>query len=169
MVANIHVSAHPTARGTPIAWDNVLYDSPSLGYVVATHQTMVDDGPTVLTYYYPYAQDDAKKARELLLATEHAAFVEMILADLAPAHRGFVPLVQRIDVWRWGHAMVQPRPGFVWGGARQAASATLGRIHMAHSDLSGLALLEEALHHGVRSAEEVYERLYPGREISRLG
>ncbi|MFO0661264.1 MAG: FAD-dependent oxidoreductase [Polyangiaceae bacterium] len=169
MVANLHMSAHPTSRGVPIAWDNVLYDSPSLGYVVATHQTMVDEGPTVLTYYYPYAQDDAKKARETLLSTEHAAFVELILADMAPAHKGFLPLVQRIDVWRWGHAMVQPRPGLVWGGTRQRATQAVGRIHMAHSDLSGLALLEEALHHGVRAAEEVYEKLYPNRTWTRLG
>ena len=37
----------------PLAWDNVLYDSPSLGYVVATHQSGRDHGPTVFTWYYP--------------------------------------------------------------------------------------------------------------------
>ena len=34
------------------AWDNVLHDSPGLGYVVATHQQMrMRTGATVFTYY----------------------------------------------------------------------------------------------------------------------
>ena len=38
VVANVHLRDRPSARGCPFAWDNVFYDSPSLGYVVATHQ-----------------------------------------------------------------------------------------------------------------------------------
>ena len=34
-----------------------------------------------------------------------------------------------------------------------------GSLHFAHSDLSGLALFEEASHHGVRAAEAVLEGL----------
>src|SRR5207245_5471823 len=48
MVANLRLRDRPAARGFPLAWDNVLYDSPSLGYVVATHQSGRDFGPTVL-------------------------------------------------------------------------------------------------------------------------
>jgi hypothetical protein len=51
--------------------------------------------------------------------------------------------------------MVRPRPGFVWGGARQAAIQPYRGIHFAHSDLSGIALFEEAFAHGVRAADEV--------------
>ncbi|MCS6902528.1 MAG: twin-arginine translocation pathway signal, partial [Myxococcales bacterium] len=66
------------------------------------------------------------------------------------------------------HAMVQPRPGFLWGPERRAAARPLGRIHMAHCDLSGLALFEESLHHGVRAAEEVILAL--GMELpERMG
>ena len=39
MVANIFLRDRPGGLGFPLAWDNVLYESPSLGYVVATHQT----------------------------------------------------------------------------------------------------------------------------------
>ena len=35
----------------------------------------------------------------------------------------------------------------------------LGRVHFAHTDLSGLALFEEAHDHGVRAAEEVLTAL----------
>ena len=41
MVANLTLKDRPnpsSPRDFPLAWDNVLYESPSLGYVVATHQ-----------------------------------------------------------------------------------------------------------------------------------
>jgi hypothetical protein len=56
---------------------------------------------------------------------------------------------------RWGHAMIRPRPGFVWGGARRAAARPYRAVHFANSDLSGVGLFEEAFYHGVRAAEEV--------------
>ena len=47
-------------------------------------------------------------------------------------------LVDALDVWRWGHAMVRPtRRALLRGGALRAARAPLGRIHFAHTDLSG--------------------------------
>ena len=38
-------------NGFPLAWDNVIYNSRALGYVTATHQSGIDYGPTVLTWY----------------------------------------------------------------------------------------------------------------------
>jgi len=51
--------------------------------------------------------------------------------------------------------MIQPRPGFVWSKARQEASKPIGQDYFANTDLSGVALMEEAFYHGVRAAEEV--------------
>ena len=157
MVANLHLEGRPAEppAGFPLAWDNVLHDSPSLGYVVATHQSGRDHGDTVLTYYYPLADGDPAAARRHLLGADRGDWAEVILADLGRAHRDLRARVRRLDVMRWGHAMIRPRPGFVWGGARQAAARALGGIHFAHSDLSGVALFEEALDQGVRAAEEV--------------
>ena len=56
---------------------------------------------------------------------------------------------------RWGHAMVRPRPGFIWSGSLAAARRPFRGIHFAHTDLSGIALFEEAFYHGTRAAEEV--------------
>jgi hypothetical protein len=56
---------------------------------------------------------------------------------------------------RWGHAMIRPKPGFIWGGARQAAAKPYRNIHFAHSDLSGIPLFEEAFDNGLRAAEEL--------------
>jgi hypothetical protein len=53
--------------------------------------------------------------------------------------------------------MPRPSPGFFFGGARAAASAPFRGIHFAQTDLSGIALFEEAFHHGLRAAEEALE------------
>lgn len=155
LVANLSLRDRPASRGFPFAWDNVLYDSPSLGYVVATHQTTRDVGPTVWTYYLPLLDADPRAGRARLLETPWPAWVESILGDLERAHRGLRDVVERIDVYRWGHAMVRPRPGFLWSDALAASARPLGRLHFAHTDLSGMALFEEAQHHGIRAAEAV--------------
>ncbi|HVF90988.1 MAG TPA: FAD-dependent oxidoreductase [Blastocatellia bacterium] len=155
MVANLFLKDRPQSRGFPLAWDNVIYESPALGYVVATHQRGLDRGPTVFTYYYPLCEDDPKQARGRLLGTDWAGWADIALADLSRAHADIRSLVERLDVMRWGHAMIRPRTGFIWGGARRAASEPYRGIHFAHSDLSGVALFEEAFYHGIRAANEV--------------
>lgn len=155
MVANLFLKDRPASRGFPMAWDNVLYESPSLGYVVATHQGCRDHGPTIWTYYYPLCEENPRAARDKLLGTDWRAWAEVVLTDLRPAHAPLRTMVERLDVMRWGHAIVRPRPGFVWGSSRLAASRPFRGIHFAHADLSGLGLCEEALYHGVRAAEEV--------------
>jgi len=158
MVANLTLSARPKVgrrgHGHMMAWDNVLKDSPSLGYVVATHQTGRDHGPTVLTYYHPLCDEDPRAARRRLYAAGRDEWADVALADLESAHPDIREVTTRVDVVRWGHAMVRPSPGFVFGGARTAAALPVQGIHFAHTDLSGVALFEEAFHHGIRAADE---------------
>lgn len=155
MVANLFLKDRPKDRGFPLAWDNVLYESASLGYVVATHQRGLDRGPTVFTYYYPLCDPDPREARSKLLAAGREEWADIALADLSRAHPEIRSLAERLDVMRWGHAMIRPRPGFVWSEARRAASKPYRGIHFAHTDLSGVPLFEEAFYHGTRAAEEV--------------
>ncbi|MFY9555506.1 MAG: FAD-dependent oxidoreductase [Blastocatellia bacterium] len=157
MVANLFLRDRPKDRGFPLAWDNVLYNSPSLGYVVATHQRGLDRGPTVFTYYYPLCDADPGEARSRLLSAGRDEWADIALTDLSRAHPEIRSLTERLDVMRWGHAMVRPRPGFVWSEARQAASKPYRGIHFAHTDLSGIPLFEEAFYHGTRAADEVIE------------
>lgn len=155
MVANLFLHDRPKGRGFPLSWDNVMYESPSLGYVVATHQKCLDYGSTVLTYYYPFTEGDPRTLRAELLAMEWSDCAEMILDDLSLAHPDIAALTDRLEVMRWGHAMIRPRTGFVWGQARRVAAEPFRNIHFANTDLSGLALLEEAFDHGLRAADEI--------------
>jgi hypothetical protein len=152
-VANLFLKDRPKprfARDFPLAWDNVLYESPSLGYVNATHQKGIDHGPTVWTYYYPMCHEE--NSRTKLFNYDWRDLADVCLADLARAHPEIYTLTDRIDIMRWGHAMISPRPGFMWGEHRRKALEPYRNIHFAHTDLSGLALFEEAFYHGLQAA-----------------
>jgi phytoene dehydrogenase-like protein len=158
-VANVHLRARPEeAHRAPPAWDSVFRDSPSLGYVSATHQRGRDRGPTVWTWYYPFP-GDAAEARTRIAGATYDDWAEVVLADLERAHRDVRALVDRVEIAFWGHGMIRPRVGAMFGGDRAARARPAGRIHFAHTDLSGIALFEEAFAHGVRAAREVAEAL----------
>ena len=154
LVSNLHLRDRPEALGSEPAWDNVLYESRSLGYVSATHQRGRDFGPTIWTHYLPLLDDDARQA---LLDARPAALADAVVSDLERAHPSLRAHLDRVDLWRWGHAMVAPRPGFLEGGRRlsRRGAVVAGRIHPAHTDVSGIALFEEAFFHGTRAAAEV--------------
>jgi flavin-dependent dehydrogenase len=158
-VANLHLRDRPRARhGEPAAWDNVLHDSASLGYVSATHQRGRDRGATVWTWYYPFV-GDGRAARASIAGAGQPEWAAVVLADLERAHPDVRDLTERIDVAFWGHGMIRPRPGTIFDPMRRARAAPRERLHFAHTDLSGLALFEEAFDHGVRAAGEVVEAL----------
>jgi hypothetical protein len=161
MVANLSLREFPTERaGASLAWDNVLYDSPSLGYVVATHQSLKTHlRESVFTYYYPLTASPVRQERTRLLQTDWRTWSQFILKDLGKPHPEIGRLVTRLDIFRWGHAMVRPKPGFVWGGARELAAEPVGRVRFAHSDLSGFSIFEEAQYRGVLAAEQVLQTL----------
>lgn len=166
LVANLAVDSRPTGEGFPLAWDNVFYESPSLGYVVSTHQTGPDHGPTVLTHYYPLCDESPREGRKRLEEVGRDEWAEVALADLQRAHPDIRGMTSRIDVARWGHAMIRPRPGFVWGKSRREAKLPWRGIHFANTDLSGVALFEEAFYHGIRAAEEVLTEV--GRKVDSI-
>jgi hypothetical protein len=159
LVANLHLKNRPRERSFPLSWDNVIHDSRSLGYVVATHQAGNDYGPTVWTWYYPFCDLDARGLREYLLKATWDELADVVITDLEQAHPDIRPLIERLDIFRWGHAMIRPRPGFYSSPQRRAASQPDGRIHFANTDLSGIALFEEAFDHGCRAADEILKTL----------
>ena len=157
LVANVHLRDRPADNGFPMCWDNVIHESKSLGYVTSTHQSGSDYGATVLTWYYPFADVDPKITREQMLALSWSDWADLVLTDLRVAHPDIDELVSRVDVMCWGHAMIQPHPGFLFSPSRIDAAKPHGAIHFAGTDLSGIPLFEEAFSHGIRAAEEVLQ------------
>jgi len=155
VTANLTLDRWPAERGLPPAWDNVIFDSPGLGYVVATHQSFRQYLPgSVWTYYWALAKGTPEENRRWLLAQDWASLRDRVLADLSRAHPDMADCVTRIDIMRHGHAMVRPVVGFLSAPSRvRARSAGADRLFYAHSDVSGLSLFEEAQYRGVVAAD----------------
>ena len=154
LTANLTLGRWPQERGIPPAWDNVIYDSPGLGYVVATHQSLrTFEERTVWTYYHAFAELTPEAARRELVSRDWSYWREKILDDLARAHPDIRECVSRIDVLRLGHAMIRPTVGFL-SAPERARPTPLPHFFRAHSDQSGLSLFEEAQYHGVMAARQ---------------
>jgi hypothetical protein len=170
LTANLTLDRIPSEKGIEVAWDNVIYDSPGLGYVVATHQTLrTHVERTVWTYYLALSGSSPAEGRRLLLAKDWGYWKEFILNDLGRAHPDISACVSRIDVMRLGHAMARPVPGLLFsedrlrlaGHSRQPPiSGALGaRLFFANSDLSGFSIFEEAQYRGVQAADRALRML----------
>lgn len=167
VVANITLSALPSGKGASLSWDNVIYNSPMLGYVVATHQIpQMKPLKTVITYYWPLSHLPPAEARKEALGRSYADWQSLILKEFLHIHPELREKVKQLDVWVWGHAMVRPTRGFIWGQARKKALKQYPPIFTAHSDMSGISIFEEAYTHGVRAAENVMKHLnVPHRSV----
>jgi hypothetical protein len=143
-----------------LAWDNVIYDSPSLGYVNATHMSLRSRvNRTVWTYYWALASGSPAENRKVLLSQDWGYWKEAILNDLARAHPDIRECVSRIDIMRIGHAMVRPKVGAIFGEARRRLAKPAGNLVFANSDLSGFSIFEEAQYRGVTAADYVLRRI----------
>ena len=164
LVANLHLrEALDDHAGAAPAWDNVVYGSPTLGYVDAGHQSLLPyAGPTVLTAYWALGGDSpatlaAQRAR--LLSQPWSSWADAVVADLAVAHPDLPAKTSRVDLMRYGHAMSIPVPGLRGSAALRALAEPQARVQFAHADLSGYSVFEEALYHGTRAARTVRDRL----------
>jgi hypothetical protein len=157
LVANLTLDHWPDERGAPPAWDNVVRAGTGLGYVVATHQSLRarSGESSVWTYYHALASGDPAGERRKLLAARHEDWVERIMMELELAHPNIRRCVTHVDMFRIGHAMVRPTVGFLSQAARVTETWSPPGIHLAHSDVSGLSLFEEAQYRGVAAAERV--------------
>ena len=163
LTANLTIDRIPEERGIEAAWDNVIYDSPALGYVVATHQSLRRfTERSVWTYYHAFARGTPVSNRRLLLENDWNYWKEQILRDLTRAHPGIRSCVSRIDIMRLGHAMVRPSVGFVFSEQRARLARLSGRLVYANSDLSGFSIFEEAQYRGVRAAEHILRAIGRG-------
>lgn len=165
LVAGISLERPPAGFGAPLSWDNVSIEADHLGYVVANHGeplTALARPGCVISYYEPFAPAD----RGQLLRADADALAARAVAALEAMHPGVGRTVGEIHVARWGHGMIRPEPGLLFGEALAAAREPIGRVVPCASDTAGLALFEEAFAAGVGAAEWALMRL--GREESSI-
>jgi hypothetical protein len=154
LTANLTLEKLPAAYDP--TWDNVVMNSPTLGYVDATHQSVRSHiERTVWTFYWALAEDPPLVGRKLLLEKDWNYWKEAILRDLERVHPDIRQGVSRIDVMRFGHAMARPVPGAIFSAQRRKLATLEGHLLFANSDLSGFSIFEEAQYRGVRAAEKV--------------
>ena len=156
LTANLTLDKLPRESGAELAWDNVIYNSPSLGYVNATHMSLrsrVDR--SVWTYYWALANGTPAQNRKLLLSKNWNEWKDAILDDLARAHPDIRECVSRVDIMRIGHAMARPKVGAIFSEARRRLAKPSGNLVFANSDLSGFSIFEEAQYRGVTAADHV--------------
>ncbi len=163
LTANLVLDRWPSERGFEPAWDNVILQSPGLGYVVANHQSLATHFDAwVWTYYFAFASGEPVDNRRHLIDHDWAYWRDAVLDDLARAHPNIRDCVRRMDIFRIGHAMIRPKVGFVWSEQRRTAAEWSGNVVFANSDLSGLSIFEEAQYRGVTAARRILGRLVRG-------
>ena len=150
------------------AWDNVLYGSRSLGYVVATHQSkaMSNRGQVVWTWYRSFPNEKPSEVRKKLLASNWDFWRDQILEDLSEAHPNIREVTRQIDVALFGHGMLTPTVGMIFGEELERARRPKKNVWFAHADLSGMSIFEEAQYRGVLAAEQLMSNC--GQSFSSL-
>jgi glycine/D-amino acid oxidase-like deaminating enzyme len=160
ITANLTLDRLPREKGSETAWDNVIYDSPALGYVNATHMSLrTRIERSVWTFYWALSDTSPDAARRMLLARDWMYWRDAILNDLSRAHPDIRECVARIDVMRMGHAMARPAPGFLASETRRRFAESRGPVYYANSDLSGFSIFEEAQYRGVSAADRALRDL----------
>jgi len=146
-------------------------------FVVAdwTSGQRLDPGrSTVLTFYgaNEFPPEEMPQERVKLLSTPFSAYEQSLREDLervlAPAGFDFDRDVSAVYIYRWGHGMVYPKPGFPFGpptgkagqavrtpASRHVARAPIGRISFAGQDVESSPAIESAIGSGLRTADEV--------------
>lgn len=157
VVVNFFLDRAPEERrGEPMSWDNVRFGSSTLGYVNSSHQRLDPRPELVLTHYRALAGGEPADLRRAARARSADDWVNDALEEMSVLHPDIRERTRRAEVAVWGHGMVIPVPGLLTGAMRkQLAVPVAGRIHFAHSDLSGYSVFEEAFHQGLRAARAV--------------
>lgn len=141
-----------------LAWDNVIYNSPHLGYVVATHQQISVAKPeyTIFTAYTALHHDTPQNIRQWLLNASESELLDYVAEDLVNVYgKTFWQHVNHVDITVRAHAMSVPKIGYLNNPMLLKLRQHQSRLLFAHSDLSGYSVFEEASFWGVEAAKKI--------------
>jgi spermidine dehydrogenase len=137
----------------------------------AASKTIGPDSPTVLTLYVPLfypglsTMDQGQKGRLELISTPFKAYEAQIREQFVDmfSRSGFDALrdIAGLILNRWGHAYVNPGPGFYFGKDGEPAPQQVlrqrpfGRIAFAHCDLTGYPYHPNSIQEGQRAMRQL--------------
>ncbi len=161
ITATITLQKFPLSIGSDLSWDNIIHGGKGLGYIYDQHQSLGQfKSPFVITYYHSLDSGDLKSERQKLYEWSEAQWKDFILEDLNKAHYGIAAEVETMEIFRLGHGMISPVPGFMSSSARKELEKPIeSKVFFAHSDLSGISIFEEAFYRGTFAANEILETL----------
>jgi spermidine dehydrogenase len=132
------------------------------------------DRPAVITFYVPVTkvgrpiQEQGPAARAEVLSKPYREYEYLVRAQLTEmlGPHGFDPRrdIRGIILNRWGHAYVDPYPGFFFGKDGKPAPSEVvrqpfGRISFGHSELRGHQFWNGGLEEGRRALEQALQHI----------
>lgn len=154
MTATVTLTKIPEGNGQSLCWDNVGYQTTSLGYIYDQHQDLsMQEEKKVITLYIPLDKSDASNERKLASQRTEDDWKKLVLDELEIIHFGITPHIEEIEIWIWGHAMALPSPGLIKGNTlKELGKPIENKIFFAHTDLSGYSIFEEGFEWGRKAA-----------------
>ena len=111
----------------------------------------------MITYYEALVGDPGAARRELL-GQGKEALQARVLTNLEALHPQLRAQVKSVALHRWGHAMIRPVPGLLFGPALRQARTPLGNVLACSTDTRGVALFEEAFYAGLGAGQFALRR-----------
>ena len=161
ITAAVHLRRPPQKKAYMLAWENLSYNSWGLGYIDNRHlmrQRDRFDLPTILTFYAALCSDIEIERYELF-KEGWEFWARLILQELEEMHPRISRLITRMDIYKWGHAMVAMTPGYLWGQDRERMKQPFGRIYFAGADVGGTPVFEHATYRGIETAQAIMDGL----------
>ncbi|MEY5048590.1 MAG: hypothetical protein RLZZ175_1949 [Bacteroidota bacterium] len=139
--------------GYGLAWDNVKFGAPNLGYVVSNHQEIALEKPFLnLTFYKVF---DEKVTRKFLLKQNTAYFKDIVVNEMKAYHTNFEEVCTDIHTHIWAHAISKPKVNTIKTLRDLQSENSNSKIQFAHSDWGGMSVFEEAFYQGLYAARKL--------------
>lgn len=157
-VVTVELTPFADFSGAPVAWDNVLFEHPTLGYIHNLNQHLKKpNGNTLLTFYQPLDQSDARTVREKYAQQSDEELKSELVAQLRSIYRDIEEHILYMEVRIWGHGMASPGIDYLKNPKRSKQSEATDNIYFAHTDDCGFSLFEEAFDLGFQRATQLIQ------------
>jgi len=157
MVATVTLTEIPNGRGMDICWDNVAFETRSLGYIYNQHQSLSHvTGNKVISIYMPLDDLDDRTARKEIENRSLDEWKKIVIDELKIMHPHIEENICEIEICIWGHGMILPSPGLLKNGIlKTLAEPIANKIYFAHTDLSAYSVFEEGFDLGYLTAQKI--------------